>query len=41
MAFVFDEATQNPTYLFIRQVGHDRRPEEPFYKGLDIVVGLK
>jgi len=40
MAFEFDEATQNPTDLFIRQVGHDRRPEAPLYTGFDIVVGF-
>jgi hypothetical protein len=40
MAFEFDEATKNPTDLFIRQVGHDRRTEAPLYTGFDVVVGL-
>ena len=40
MAFDFDEATKNPTDFLIRQLGHDRRREEPLYTGFDIVVDL-
>jgi hypothetical protein len=40
MAFDFDEATRTPSDSFIKQVGHDRRPEAPLYTGFDIVVGL-